>query len=553
MSLEVNEGVKKINKKGLSSLLKINELFRIGIASLMTIFCVFLFILTNYLFVYLETAEIMDYGKFGENSTIIYAPMHNTKFDSVGDATWLEKTPDYFTTNDKEKIIESGLVKKIIPVGSLNKIYAFDIRDDKIVLDLEVLSRELNYEKYNLEQIKPEQEIQYLHIPSYVLDPNVVTKNLPIGMVRTSLAPIRELYGELPKDESNEILLNLPAAIYFADKLGLNKLEDLIGKEIEIVGKRQLPMKKPTGKKSANPTKMPKQKYSKKFKVKHKISGINLSQDIEELEKFVITYAYNPKGETIQDNNPGLEHDSKYYPGDFWMKREFSPTNGMYELIGAEYMDFAAFKEKFKDEKMNIGFYIETNNEEDTKKLTEMIRSYDPYIEIYNNYTTSQGSNFRILQNILIKAVALFVIGLGLYFMLIKLLFKYYKLRITQTKETLNLFGVNEEDIKVYNKKEDNYFMYTYFSFILILLLIVIIVLLTVLSLSCDEVITKLFAVPFNKVVSVNVLFEPVPLSKDDVVMAIVRPSEFVIRPPSNVDELMVILLAVLSARAPSV
>ena len=59
--------------------------------------------------------------------------------------------------------------------------------------------------------------------------------------------------------------------------------------------------------------------------------------------------------------------------------------------------------------------------------------------------------------------------------LLIKLLFKYYKLRITQTKETLNLFGVNEEDIKVYNKKEDNYFMYTYFSFILILLLIVIV------------------------------------------------------------------------------
>ncbi len=341
------------------------------------------------------------------------------------------------THENKEKIENMEGVAKVLPIGDQNFILGSDYRDDGYILEDGFDFSNLDYKRYNVEEYKDflTNSNNVRLTPNLLLDPIEINNDVPIKTIRTSGVPIENIiYGDLPKQD-NEIMISLDYAIYLASQMNLDNLENLVDKNISLNAKKDKAgifyedSNKPIS------------------KLSYIISGIYIPSYNNGTSGIV--YPYNSNDSIVLDNNLGLDHPKIWFEQTTYEEVAYDAIYDNYPS-DLEYISMDKFRELYPDEKYYQGFYIKTKSSEDIDNLSKKIETYDPHIEIINNYEIENGSNYLMfktqIRNILILIFIIFII----FLIVIIFLLKYYNLSLKFNKENLSFYSYSKKEIESY-------------------------------------------------------------------------------------------------------
>lgn len=393
--------------------------------------------------------KALQVGSFGKTSSIVIPPaLQTNRFQQIQAGNykkWNEKTPGYFTDDFVNKLKKSPYVTKVEPImppmnESSVPVYLDPEKTQALNYDPDLVNQsidleKLNYKKYGMEKYKTG------GIAINTLQP-LSQSAKQINKIPDSLFNIynvkKMMFGAYPQDNSEEILIDPLTAVYYAEQLNLNKLEDLIGKDVTIK----------TDKNDGT---------GKTFGKKYRVSGIyepkNIIEEMmegtsgESKQAMLTGYAsYSDKNETVVSN-------------DFVLANENFPK----ETRAAEEM---LLKQKYEESRLEYhpdyykdginyypGLYVEVKNEKDVEKLTKAIREYDENIEINNNYVQKELNDKINGKNngLLIK------ISYILYVIFIMILIKIFTSKMEKIKKIIRFNGVissRQEKIMTTVKKD---------------------------------------------------------------------------------------------------
>lgn len=361
----------------------------------------------------------------------VQAPSFNNLIYTYGDKSWLETTPYYFTKEDYSKLLAQPEVKSVTPIGinsswSGGDIYENDGNFYQIENELDLAK--LMYEKYDMSDYQTLGSVTIE--PIQLNEPMVVNKNIPAQTITGALIN-NILYGEIPADSSDEVMLDVYTALYYSQELGLNKISDLVGKQIKI------PMVNvDSGEKVSNT---------------FTVSGIyDPIQPIGRGSAHII-FPYVPGSVIDTMAHPWLGIAPEGNPYQYFL----SDFNGAYNAVGLP-LPTADDITPLVDNAYP-GFFIETNSQEDLITLTNKIEVYDKYILIQSNYANENSSNMKYLQSFLIKkTIEIILIFLILLFVLF-LTLRLNKREVNLVCEKLAFFGYSREQIKTYVDEQNDY------------------------------------------------------------------------------------------------
>lgn len=446
-NLEILDQLKKeLNKNKIKELVKINKFSR---GLLGVVFFIFILIsslvLVNIKSIY-DYSNIIDEGLYGEKSSLVYAPIFNDKFDAIGEQSWLKSTPAYFTDKDLEELKNQEYIKNIIPIGDNNKILQYEEREDGKVVGPNIKYGDLNYEKYNLKNYQYQFDSDIGIKASYLLSPNVVNENSSEMSIRTSDVKIEKvLYGSLPKENTDKVMIDIYYAMYLANENGIDNLEELIDSELKLQLKTAPDDNVAYSMIKGEPEE---EAYS--------ISGIYLPYKLSvESNKTSVVYPYDSSLEIVQNNNTGIKHPKMYYGDVSYLQFTYDQIKGVYEGLGSEYISLKEYENIYPQDLYYSGFYVEVEKSEDLEKLTKDIAKYDPYIEIKNNYVTEQGKNYSLIKDLIINRLIILFIIIVLYVLIIFMLLKYYKLLIQSSTKILEFYAYDQKNINQYINAEN--------------------------------------------------------------------------------------------------
>ncbi len=440
-NFDVLDRVKKLEKRDFKLLSKSNRFSRISIV--LIIF--FLFLSVSFIGIYFKYLDALidskNDAKFNENVSLVYAPIFNSYYEMMGDKSWLDKVPAYFTNDNKEFLTNMNGVNKVIPIAAYNYTIGTSIREDGYILEDGFDFSTLDYKRYEVESYKgylmDSDEVRFE--PSYLLNPNEVNDNVPVQYVKTSGVGIEKiLYGTLPKKD-NEIMISLDYAVYLASEKNLDNLDDLVNKEIILNGKKD---EYHTFYENSN---------NDVVKFNYIISGIYVPYYNDGYTNII--YPYNKDYTIVMDNNFGIDHP-KIWNGDITYDQvAYDDLFGSYPN-NLEYIPMDEFKKIYPDSKYYAGFYIEADSAKDIENLSKTISSYDPHIELMNNYVIEHGKNYLMFKNKIRNICILIGIVFVLFVIAIIFLLRYYNLSLKFNRENLAFYSYSKDDVATYVKFE---------------------------------------------------------------------------------------------------
>lgn len=440
---DVLDSVKKLDNRDFKLLSKSNRFSRFSIA--LIIF--FLFLSVSFIGIYFKYLDALidskNDAKFNDNVSLVYAPIFNSYYQMMGDKSWLDKIPAYFTKDNKDFLTNMDGVNKVIPIGDHNSSVGSSIREDGYILEDGFDFSNLDYKRYGVEKyqgsLNSSNEARL--DPSVLLDPNEVNDNIPVQVVRTSGVGIEEiLYGTLPKKD-NEIMLPLDYAVYLASEKNLDSLDDLVDKEIVLNGKKD------------KDNTFYEDNSNELVKFKYNISGIYISYNGKGYSSIV--YPYNKDNIDVIDNNLALNHPDIYFGDITYDQVAYDELFASYPS-DLEYIPMDDFEKMYPDSKYYSGFYVEADSAKDIENLSKTISAYDPHIELMNNYMIEHGKNYLMFKNKIRNVCILIGIVFVLFVIAIIFLLRYYNLSLKFNRENLAFYSYSKDDVATYVKFERN-------------------------------------------------------------------------------------------------
>lgn len=310
---------------------------------------------------------------FEPGSTIITAPRYTNQYTQRGDASWLETTEYGFTKQQYDMLNNLDYVNSMqfIPTPYIfndlssikygKKYLDFSETELETAIDLSTIDYDQLSTKVGVE-IPPNQSatLGFVQLQS----PSAVYEKTPLSTSGYSASEL--LYGTTPKDESNEIAIDIYTAALIADKQNV-EVDQLIGENLTLtLLEKNIDDYQTIG----------------SGDYKFKISGIYNTP-----KPYGIIYSYhqdsinteigvcnNPKSQTaILDCKYSLSSDPHDTDMSYMNKLSTTPLS-----------NFGIGK----------SMYIQTSAD-DEKKLSESIKKLDPYIEVDNNYTRTHNDSSK--------------------------------------------------------------------------------------------------------------------------------------------------------------
>lgn len=328
-------------------------------------------------------------GNFDNNTTVIFPPVMQTNFMEQHEEglfeKWNTKTPSLFTDNTIKQLEKLNYIQSITPIMPPQNNSYFSTVDipalyskpqDEVNLTIDL--NKLNYNKYNFTKFKDTGNISASFF-STKTPAKQVNDVPPIFSNYENVQKI--LYGNIPNDNTNEILIDPYTAMYYADKLHLNSIQDLIDKEIKVPYLTNV-QHKITGEVSGD-------NILKNFKVSGIYEPIKAKHEVKNSNNSNVNQAFTIYTAYSKDNLENITTDynlsNKYYPQETFKALQ-NTVKTRYEEAHLKY-DSSLLKENTK---YYPGLEIKVKSSKDVETLTETINNYDKYIEINNNYVQQQ-------------------------------------------------------------------------------------------------------------------------------------------------------------------
>lgn len=409
---------KLLNKYSIKKLSKIGRLTRFVLILFIIIMGLFVSVISyfkmNDLFVSLQMHHTTL--KYDEDASILYPPAFSESFPYFHDENQLVNTKLFLTQNDLDYIKNLSYVKDVKPIPLTNSY-----------VDSDIFTFDGN--AYSLLPIKINGSLENYHF-SHLRIPKGIQDKVPL----IEFLPFEDLmYGSIPKDESNEILIDDAYANYLIQDLKIDSIEELIGKEVNI---------------KANSN-------NKEEEIIFKVAGIY---------KLI-----NPANKNIYVS---YKYDATFY-NETQVQQILPDTETAKFTFDTFITDYPNTKEALlnyfdNNQTYYYGFFIEFKNNNSLEAFTKEMRSKDPYLDIKNDYAIRHYPIFLYIKKILFKAVISLVILIITLVIINLLCFKYYLTKIEPIKQKLLFHGFNNtEIIKYTNKLRMKYNLYYFFSLVL--------------------------------------------------------------------------------------
>lgn len=427
ITLHIGDNKLSLTKKIKQKLVKKTAKYRV--ISYLLISLLTLVMLYNCL-VYLDSVTMigrLNSADYCDTCMTIAPPFNNQLIYSFGDKSWLKTDPYYFTAEDKALLEQQPEVASVTPIAFSGATTASTSYQRKYDFNEIIDLSQLDYQKYNIEQPENNEiNLQYKRL----IDPKVVNEKLPLNkMSGVQIEAI--LYGDLPDDNSQEIMIEQNLAVYYAQLYDLDSLDQLIGMDVVI-----------------NATDI---ETGTVVPLTFTVSGIY--DGLAEVNgKSDIIFPYEQGGFEDLANHPwlGIDPHGDSNPYEYFLY----DFHGAYDLVGATYPT----KEDIEPLKDNAypSFLIETNTAEDIETLTKKIQNYDKYIAIDNNYVRLHSSNLIYLRRFLIKKTIEIIVLIALIVASIIMTFKLNKNAVDKIILELRFFGFSDEEIDKYNSSQNS-------------------------------------------------------------------------------------------------
>ncbi len=433
---EISLKINKVKNKKLTKNNIYNQLLISFIIVCSIVFLVFILGLISFSFSYFKRPE--SYLKFSDTASVIYAPISSEFIVPLGSPEWLKTTPFLFTDDNMQTIKNIEYVNKVKPIPEntgMTSSMIFAINDQEYMLDesnpLNISYADLNYQLDS--SIEPQNIFaQYDEIENLII-PKDISSNIPIDLY-TSIDQI--IYGQLPDDNSNQIIVDQYLGLYLIEQYNLNTLEDLIGMSIEYQVIDQ---------------------SDQLVELQFEISGIYQSDYYN--SQFIYA-GYN-------EHSPVLNHNNT------WMMDNDEITRSVVNRA-KEYGNYNIDENDIPESEYYYdGFYIEVDTPEDIEKLTVAINEYDPYIQVDNNYVRANSNNYIYIKASFYKKMFVGFLSLVITMLIIYILNKLQLTDLQKNSKTLSFYGYSNQEINKYYK----YSFWKNFKFIIALSILLNIIL----------------------------------------------------------------------------
>ncbi len=351
-------------------------------------------------------------AQFSTNTSIITSPKNSIYYDVLGDESWLKKIKVNFTQEDLQKLEALdyiGLIKPIPRTNSNVGSLALYQNADTFIYEKDTDLLSLNYKDYKLDKYMTNQ-IVTTNIVN-LLYPQKYYQNTPFKS-GTSVEKI--LYGTYPEDNSNQIIISQFTALELAEKLKLEKIENLIGKTINY--------------KLVNTASNKEQNFGFQISGIYELLG---KGEVKTYQENPIYVSYNENNEIVQRNNCSLYPENQNKLKNICLKLD---------------ADIDLEQELSAEQLAKIGeypaFLIEVNNEKNIENLVEDVKKYNPYIDVDNNYSRAQSTSFVYLKRQIIKVLLMLISIFVILAIIIKLMQKLIENTNQQVITILNHYGI---------------------------------------------------------------------------------------------------------------
>lgn len=345
--------------------------------------------------------------EFADDSTIIMPPVDSSYLSVYGDESWLENISSYFDEEDLKKIESLSGVTEVVPITSPLYVSS-SLTDGEFIIDESIDMSLYKDSEFFSEQPK---ELVYAH----AMRPKDISKSIPIqNMNYYGQKIIKMLEGDIPNDESNEVLIDQFYATKLMNELKLNNFSEVISQEID------LNIKNITNEDI----------LSKKYIV----SGII---EVADTNQSSVMLSYNPNSQNVIENQS-------------WKM----DNNQLKDIINNKLKN-AKFNEvtQMCDTCYNA-LYIKSSTEQ--KQLVKDILDYDKFIRVENNYVYENMSSIRYLKSSITKDFIKLFIFVIIYAIVNYLIFKLFKRDLNDVMFKLDYYGYCKGDILKYLKQEQS-------------------------------------------------------------------------------------------------
>lgn len=357
---------------------------------------------------------------FENNAMIITPPYNSQLYNAFGNQEYTAKIPYNFREQEYDLLRNIEGVEKLYPIAQVSKgVMSGSLqRADGIYMYEGTINLEdLNYEKYGFEEYRNFSEFIDVNV-SNLLYPSDIGNNTPYP---PGVSVDELVYGTYPEDNTNQVIIDIYYAMELATLSSKGDIKDLVGTEFE------LPFTNVEGRETEN--------------FKFEISGIYIPKG--DMYESTIYYSYTPEAEIVKRNNPSLFTDK---------------SDEMYNVTMASDADLNVTVKLTDEQLSQIGdypaFYLEVSDEETEEQIFDMVKAYDPYIDIDSNYARTQLTSFVYMRKYVFKTILFFVVILGLFILTVLGLKKLIKIELEKMKKVFDHFGFANTELAKVEKHE---------------------------------------------------------------------------------------------------
>lgn len=362
------------------------------------------------------------------SNAVITSPVMHPLFSMYATDEWIEKTPFLFDQEFYETLAADYRITYIQPLGSNG--LGNDGLSDGTTFEQIIDYTTLDYAKYGLEEFEITQSNSSISHEE-LLAPQKVLKNIePNLIMSTNINDI--IYGEFPKDQSDEILIDVYLAMHFAKQNNYDTLEQLIGSQVTL----------------PSSTCFDGSVCDEQIENTYTVSGIYKPEQflVKDYESQVYV-SYDIENEIVIRNSVWMDYETENRTNELNAYDKIKSRYENRDLVPPTFDEFIKAQSGFYPK-----FYLEFKDEKAEEEIVEQLRIYDPYIEINSEYAAKNSSSFIYVKQEVIKQVTKLIIFLIFIITMIYYVSQFYFHFINEVIIKLNFYGFDEKQVNGFYK-----------------------------------------------------------------------------------------------------
>lgn len=413
-----------LSEDSLSKISKYYNMHYSLVAVLSMILGLVIILLISKVFVNLSMIERVVTTPFADNVSVVIAPRYTEDYAQIGTEDYLKEIEYGFDTNFIDNLTRQQFVDNVEVTGIPNQImsyFALEDEGDLVGLDLD---QTIDYSKIDYSKFDDEYEnvFQMELIPkSYtnlmfeqIVYPNKLVMTTPYY----SQGQTDFWYGEIPKEETNEVAIDPYLAMYLATIQGVT-LGDLIGSEQTV--KLNI--------------------YDSNLEVIGQRDKVFIIRGIYKSGTGDILYSYHKDAEIVQGNicvNPTQIQTITNCKNTFGVDYANADKQTQLDSVQIQNKDLREYGQA-------TSLYVETTSENGEQQLVDYLKSVSKYISVDNNYTRAMSTTNKKYEMFILKNSLMLALVAGIYLTLLLIVYKFLVLpKVDDNNSLLTRYAINE-------------------------------------------------------------------------------------------------------------